>query len=99
MIALPSVCRLPALRQGCAWPWPRRPSPTTSPTAQSRGDVILSYSSVVKKAQPAVVNVYASRTEKRPRNSLFDDPVFRHFFGDGNILAPVARPRRRLVPA
>ncbi len=30
---------------------------------------------------PAVVNVYASRVEKRPRNSLLDDPIFRQFFG------------------
>jgi len=38
---------------------------------------------VAKKAQPAVVNVYASRVEKRPRNSLLDDPVFQQFFGGG----------------
>ncbi|HET6376725.1 MAG TPA: DegQ family serine endoprotease [Methylocella sp.] len=49
----------------------------------SQGEVLLSFAPVVKKAQPAVVNVYASRTERRPRNPLFDDPVFRHFFGDG----------------
>lgn len=49
----------------------------------SQGEILLSFAPVVKKAQPAVVNVYASRTERRPRNPLFDDPVFRHFFGDG----------------
>jgi Do/DeqQ family serine protease len=48
----------------------------------TRSDVIYSFAPVVKKAQPAVVNVFASRTDKRPRNPLFDDPVFRHFFGD-----------------
>jgi len=37
---------------------------------------------VVKKARPAVVNVYASRVETMPRNPLFDDPIFRRFFGD-----------------
>ncbi|HXW70855.1 MAG TPA: Do family serine endopeptidase [Methylocella sp.] len=46
-------------------------------------DTLLSFAPVVRKAQPAVVNVYASRTEKRPRNPIFDDPVFRHFFGEG----------------
>ncbi len=50
---------------------------------QSRADVVLSFAPVAKAAQPAVVNVYASRTDKRPRNPLFDDPVFRRFFGDG----------------
>ena len=50
---------------------------------QSRAEVMLSFAPVAKRAQPAVVNVYASRTEKRPRNPLFDDPVFRRFFGEG----------------
>ena len=43
--------------------------------------VRLSFAPVVKKAQPAVVNVYASRIERAPRNPLFDDPLFRQFFG------------------
>ncbi len=50
---------------------------------QSRGDAILSFSPVVKKATPAVVNVFASRVEQRPVNPFFDDPVFRRFFGEG----------------
>jgi Do/DeqQ family serine protease len=50
---------------------------------ESRAQVTLSYAPVVKKAQPSVVNVYASRTERRqPSNPLFDDPLFRQFFGD-----------------
>ena len=40
-----------------------------------------SYAPIVRQALPAVVNVFASRTEIRPRNPLFDDPVFRRFFG------------------
>ena len=47
----------------------------------SRGDVVLSFAPVVKRVAPAVVNVYASRVEKRPHNSLMDDPIFRQFFG------------------
>jgi len=50
---------------------------------QSPAEVHLSFAPVVKKAQPAVVNVYASRVETRPRNPLFDDPIFRQFFGQG----------------
>jgi Do/DeqQ family serine protease len=46
------------------------------------GEVRLSFAPVVKKARPAVVNVYASRVETMPRNPLFDDPIFRQFFGN-----------------
>ena len=48
---------------------------------QSRAELQLSFSPVVKKAQPAVVNVYAQRVERMPSNPLFDDPIFRRFFG------------------
>ena len=50
---------------------------------QSPTQVRLSFAPVVKKAAPAVVNVYASRVETMPRNPLFDDPIFRRFFGGG----------------
>ena len=49
---------------------------------QTLAEVHLSFAPVVKKAQPAVVNVYASRVEQRPQNPLFDDPIFRRFFGN-----------------
>src|SRR5271170_1740584 len=49
---------------------------------QSPSEVHLSFAPIVKKVRPAVVNVYASRIETRPQNPLFDDPIFRHFFGD-----------------
>ena len=50
---------------------------------QNPAQVHLSFAPVVKKVTPAVVNVYASRVETAPRNPLFDDPIFRRFFGDG----------------
>jgi Do/DeqQ family serine protease len=40
----------------------------------------LSYAPVVQHAAPAVVNVYAAKTVA-VRNPLFDDPIFRRFFG------------------
>ena len=49
------------------------------PTAN---EVRLSYSPIVKHVSPAVVNVYAAKTVQT-RNPLFDDPIFRRFFGDG----------------
>jgi Do/DeqQ family serine protease len=48
---------------------------------QGPAQVRLSFAPVVKKVAPAVVNVYASRVETMPRNPLFDDPIFRRFFG------------------
>jgi Do/DeqQ family serine protease len=50
---------------------------------QTRAEAILSFAPVVKKAQPAVVNVFASRVERMPANPFFDDPIFRRFFGEG----------------
>ncbi len=44
--------------------------------------VHLSFAPIVAKVRPSVVNVYASRVETMPRNPLFDDPFFRHFFGE-----------------
>ncbi len=54
----------------------------------SMSQVKLSFAPLVKKVQPSVVNVYASRTEEVSRNPLFDDPFFRKFFGDGNAQRP-----------
>jgi Do/DeqQ family serine protease len=64
----------PALAQQSAPPVRQAP--------QSRAEIQTSFAPVVKAAQPAVVNVYASRVEKMPANPLFDDPIFRRFFGD-----------------
>ncbi|MDP2621696.1 MAG: DegQ family serine endoprotease [Hyphomicrobiales bacterium] len=51
---------------------------------ESRAEITLSYAPVVKKAAPAVVNVYASRVVRQPGFSLFEqDPFFRRFFGPG----------------
>jgi Do/DeqQ family serine protease len=49
---------------------------------QSAAEMKLSFAPVVKRAAPAVVNVYAARVVEN-RNPLLDDPVFRRFFGQG----------------
>ena len=49
----------------------------------SQTELQLSYAPLVKKVAPAVVNVYAAKVV-RTRNPLFDDPIFRQFFG-GNM--------------
>ena len=56
------------------------------PSSEDR--MLLSFAPVVKQAQPAVVNVYASRTDRRPQNPFFDDPIFRRFFGEGGPARP-----------
>ena len=57
----------------------------TAASAQDRrvptqSELRLSYAPVVQRVAPAVVNVYAARMV-RNRNPLFDDPIFRRFFG------------------
>jgi Do/DeqQ family serine protease len=52
---------------------------------RSAAELKLSFAPVVKRATPSVVNVYAARAVE-VRNPLFDDPLFRRFFGaPGNI--------------
>lgn len=51
--------------------------PTTGVSTSS------SYSQAVKKAMPAVVNIFTSKkTPASAHQKFLDDPVFRHFFGD-----------------
>jgi Do/DeqQ family serine protease len=58
---------------------------------QSAAQIHLSFAPVVKKVRPAVVNVYASRVETMARNPLFDDPIFRQFFGQQGQQSRVAQ--------
>jgi Do/DeqQ family serine protease len=48
---------------------------------QDRSDLIYSYSSVVKQAAPAVVNVYVRSRTRQQVSPFFNDPFFRRFFG------------------
>ncbi|MGI8527417.1 MAG: Do family serine endopeptidase [Pseudolabrys sp.] len=57
----------------------------TNAPAQDRrvpnaAELRLSYAPVVARVAPAVVNVYAAKVVQN-RNPLFDDPIFRRFFG------------------
>ncbi len=43
----------------------------------------VGYADAVARAAPSVANIYTTtRIQERQRNPLFDDPVFRRFFGD-----------------
>jgi len=49
----------------------------------SRDAVTVSFAPLVKKAAPAVVNIYARKiVRQRGSMPLFDDPFFRRFFGE-----------------
>ncbi len=49
----------------------------------SRSEITLSFSPLVKKVAPAVVNIYSKRKIKyRNTSPFFNDPLFKHFFGD-----------------
>ncbi|MES2935315.1 MAG: Do family serine endopeptidase [Pseudomonadota bacterium] len=41
-----------------------------------------SYREAAKRAMPSVVNIFTTKESKQARNPLFDDPLFRKFFGD-----------------
>ncbi len=45
------------------------------------GGKLVSFSDAVKRAMPAVVNIYTSKEVKTQRTPFMDDPVFRYFFG------------------
>lgn len=55
---------------------------TEAHQARSPDTGFVSYASSVKKAAPAVVNIYATKIITERHQPLFDDPIFRHFFGD-----------------
>jgi Do/DeqQ family serine protease len=49
----------------------------------SRADIAFSFSPVVKKVAPAVVNIYSRRVvQSRAISPLFNDPFFQQFFGN-----------------
>lgn len=54
---------------------------------QSQQQIQLSFSPVVKKVTPAVVNIFSSRTIRTQASPLLNDPLFRQFFGRsfGNV--------------
>ena len=58
---------------------------------ESREEITLSFAPVVKKSIPAVVNIFTSHKEKLQVSPLFNDPMFKEFFG--NSLGDMPRER------
>ena len=62
---------------------------------ETREQMQLSFAPLVKKAAPAVVNIYTRKTVRVRRGpTLFDDPFFKRFFGDSFKFGPEGESRR-----
>ncbi|MBM6596067.1 DegQ family serine endoprotease [Microvirga pudoricolor] len=59
----------------------------TRAVPESKAQVQLSFAPIVRQTAPAVVNVYASRSERRQQNAYMDE-FFRRFFGEGGQGSP-----------
>ncbi|SER00293.1 Do/DeqQ family serine protease [Faunimonas pinastri] len=62
---------------------------------QSRQEITLSFAPVVKRAAPAVVNVYATQKVQARRSPFAGDPFFERFFG-GDMGVPQERAQSSL---
>ncbi|MEO1066960.1 MAG: DegQ family serine endoprotease [Pseudomonadota bacterium] len=63
---------------------------------ESSAQVKLTFAPVVKRAAPAVVNVYATRMVERRRSPFAGDPFFERFFGDRRFGTPRQRQQNSL---
>ncbi|WP_112663967.1 DegQ family serine endoprotease [Microvirga flavescens] len=54
----------------------------TRAVPETKAQVQLSFAPIVKESAPAVVNVYATRNERRQQNAYMEE-FFRRYFGDG----------------
>ena len=72
---------------------PTQPTPPATPAiAIPGGSAPTSYADAVAHSAPAVVNISTAKLVTERPNPLFEDPVFRRFFGE----APDDLPRQRL---
>ncbi|HVH84952.1 MAG TPA: Do family serine endopeptidase, partial [Steroidobacteraceae bacterium] len=56
--------------------------PPAETTPSDRAHIAYSFAPVVRKAAPAVVNIYTRTVIEQPGSPLFTDPFFSRFFGD-----------------
>lgn len=49
---------------------------------ETRQEITLSFAPLVRKAAPAVVNIYTKRVVQSRQSPFLNDPFFRQFFGD-----------------
>ena len=58
------------------------PLPAPKPILLDRAGGPVSYADAVQRAAPSVVNVFASKITRETPHPLFQDPLFKRFFGD-----------------
>lgn len=73
-------------------PAPTPPLPTFEQAATQLKTGSEAFVTVAKAATPSVVNISAAMIVPGRRSPLFDDPLFRHFFGDEDV--PFREPSR-----
>ncbi|MEE2687836.1 MAG: DegQ family serine endoprotease [Pseudomonadota bacterium] len=54
----------------------------TKVAPQDDSEIKLSFAPIVRRAGPAVVNIYARKIVEQRRGWMFNDPFFRRFFGE-----------------
>ncbi len=62
----------------------------------SRAEIGLSFSPIVKRTAPAVVNVYAQQAARQASHPFMNDPFFQRFFGGQGFGIPGERAQRSL---
>ncbi len=55
---------------------------TAQPSEDGQPAPAGSYRDAARAALPSVVHIYTTQQVRQQRHPLFDDPIFRHFFGD-----------------
>lgn len=55
---------------------------TVLPSGDDQEAPAGSYRDAARAALPSVVHIYTTQQVRQQRHPLFDDPIFRHFFGD-----------------
>lgn len=69
----------------------QRAAPVRKEVPPTRTALQYSFAPIVRRATPAVVNVFVRSTEREVRSPIFNDPFFREFFGRG-----LGRPQQRV---
>jgi Do/DeqQ family serine protease len=63
----------------------------SAPQADAGNPVVPGFRSAAQKALPAVVHIFTTQEVRTQRPPLMNDPIFRHFFGEGFDEIPQSR--------
>jgi Do/DeqQ family serine protease len=80
-VRLPALATFPLI---LALFGPAAPAAAQDRRVPTGAELKLSFAPIVQRVAPTVVNVYAAKVVEN-RNPLFDDPIFRRFFGSSDM--------------